>query len=164
MRMAGVAMVVVLVGLFAWWLSGPAPRKSRAQSAQPAANPFAQPSRPLSSSGNLAALAERGAGWGSGTVSTFPVRAPEPDIYTAVVGDGPVSESGPGSVTELYPPSRVSYITTTTADSISETAPAARPRDPEPEFRPLPRGETPPPSGRDHGLDAAIEGAPGQLR
>lgn len=168
MRVAGVALTVVLVGLFAWWLSGPSTRKPRAAAA---ANPFVSTSKPLVASGNLSALAQKGSGWGSGTVSTFPVRAEEPAIYTALVGDGPVSESGPGSVTELYPPSRVTYITTTTAEDVPQAPPPPRPRESESESRPAPRYDPPPASsGRDHGLDAAIEGgpvgggAPGQIR
>jgi hypothetical protein len=163
MRMAGVALVVVLVGLFAWWLSGPAPRKPRTSTAP---NPFVQ-AKPVAASGNLSGLGQRTSWGSSGTVSTFPVRAPEPEIYTALVGDGPVSESGPGSVTELYPASRVSYITTTTAEGVPEMpTPTVRPREPEPYRPPV---EPQPSSGRDHSLDAAIEGgpaggAPGQIR
>lgn len=189
MRLAVVSLVVVLVGLVWWMLSGPSNRRTpRVATSAPAlgltVESAAKPSGGLGfGSGNMSGLGARESSWSmSGTFSTFPVRAQEPDTYTALVGDGPVSESGPGTVTDLYPPSRVSYITTTAADTMPEfSAPPdqslarererQRERDAEADrINRRSRGETGPPRGAS--LDAAIEGGlgtgtrdvPGQIR
>jgi len=111
--------------------------------------------------------------WGGGHAADVPpggpspVRAVESATYTAMPGDGPVSEAGPGDVTHLYPPSRVTYVTTPNSDAPAVDAepehampePGAAPsREEEPP--PLPSAPAPATAKRgDRSLDRAIEGA-----
>lgn len=164
MRVAGFALVVVLAGMFLWWMSGPAAsvRVPRAPALGAPAEGAPRGGTGFTlGGGGLSGLARRNSGRSSASEgSSFPVRAQEPAIFTAVPGDGPISEAGPGSVTELYPPPRVTYITTSEAPPETPEAPSTR-------ISSIREAGAAPQPGRDQPrgprrvLDAAIEGGLG---
>ena len=169
LRISGVALAVVLVGLLLYWLSGPSnPRVPRAPGIagleQALNNANLNANAPMS--GLLrrvrARMGDPDVGGGTSSI----IKSAEPEIYTAMPGDGPVSDSGPGSVTELYPPTHVTYITTPVDDvPASKAPPSAPPRDDAPPTtRPPDQDEPVHPSSAgkgDRALDAAIEGGLG---
>lgn len=167
MRVAGVALLVLLGGILMVWMSRPS-GVVRVPKAPQLGMPADGTARaPVSSGfglggGGLSGLA-KGAPRSSDGGSTFPVRAQEPATYTAMPGEGPISESGPGSVTELYPPSRVTYITTSSEmPEVQEpTGQSTRITSVTEADRPAPRADPETPKGRDRLLDAAIEGGLG---
>lgn len=167
-RVVLIASTVVLLGMVLWWAFEAPVRPPR----HPAESPhgFTLPTTlggggAFSSDGSSTASAKlRSTGPELGAGGPLILRAAEPETYTALPGDGPVSESGPGDVTHPYPPSRVTYVSKAEMSGGGAETPAEAPSDANrtgsPPPPPEPDDEKPKQPART--LDKAIEGSLGE--